>query len=88
MWLGRNICGILLVTTAGLLIGQRLSQPRPRERLWDGSKLEFLAACLASVSVYSVVFVLGSESLLFLVLGVLIWCGVRFGSLPSTYLTS
>nr|WP_228499551.1 ATP-binding protein [Nocardioides agariphilus] len=84
MWLGRNICGILLVTTAGLLIGQRLSQPRPRERLWDGSTLEFLAACLAGVAVYFVVFVVGSESLLFLVLGVLIWCGVRFSTLMNS----
>ena len=49
LWIGRNICGILLVTTAGLLLFQYLAQPRPRPRLWEGSTLEFVAACLTSV---------------------------------------
>ncbi len=84
LWIGRNICGILLVTTAGLLLLQRLSQSPPRPRLWEGSKLEFVAACVASVTVYSVVFVLDTPALLFLVLGVLIWCGVRFGALMNS----
>jgi signal transduction histidine kinase len=83
LWTGRNLCGVLLVTTAGLLLFQHLSRPRPRERLWEGSNLEFLAACLTSVAAYTVVFVLDTTALLFLVLGVLIWCGVRFGTLMN-----
>ena len=84
LWIARNVCGILLVTTAGLLLFQHLAQPRPRPRLWEGSTLEFVAACLTSVAVYVVVFVLDAHSLLFLVLGVLIWCGVRFGTLMNS----
>ena len=84
LWIARNICGILLVTTAGLLLFHHLAQPRPRPRLWEGSTLEFVAACLTSVAVYVVVFVLDTPSLLFLVLGVLIWCGVRFGTLMTS----
>ena len=83
LWTGRNICGILLVATAGLLVLQRLAQPRPRPRLWEGSPLEFAAACLSSVTVYALVFVLDLPALLFLVLGVLIWCGARFGTLMN-----
>jgi signal transduction histidine kinase len=83
LWLGRNLCGILLVTTPGLLLFQHFAQARPRPRLWEGSKLEFTAVCVSSVTVYTIVFVLGADSLLFLVLGVLIWCGVRFGTLMN-----
>jgi signal transduction histidine kinase len=84
LWTGRNLCGILLVTTAGLLLFHHLAQPRPRPRLWEGSSLEFVAACLTSVAVYVVVFALDAPSLLFLVLGALIWCGVRFGTLMNS----
>ena len=84
LWTGRNVCGILLVTTAGLLLFHYVAQPRPRPRLWQGSDLEFTAACLTSVAVYAVVFVFDTPSLLFLVLGVLIWCGVRFGTLMNS----
>ena len=84
LWIARNLCGILLVTTAGLLLFHHLAQPRPRPRLWEGSTLEFVAACLTSVAVYVVVFVLDTPSLLFLVLGVLVWCGVRFGTLMTS----
>jgi signal transduction histidine kinase len=84
LWTGRNICGILLVTTAALLLFQYVAKPRPRPRLWEGSDLEFAAACLTSVAVYVVVFALDTPSLLFLVLGALIWCGVRFGTLMNS----
>jgi PAS domain-containing protein len=82
LWIARNICGILLVTTAGCC-SSTTSPARPRPRLWEGSTLEFVAACLTSVRCTS-----SSSSstpfLLFLVLGVLIWCGVRFGTLMNS----
>ncbi len=84
LWTARNYCGILLVTTAGLMLFQHFAQPPPRSRLWEGSSLEFTAACLSSVAAYVVVFILGADALLFLVLGVLVWCGVRFGTLMNS----
>ncbi len=84
LWIGRNLCGILLVTTAGLLVFHHLAQPRPRPRLWATSNLEFVAACLTSVAVYVVVFVVDTPSLLFLLLAVQIWCGVRFSTLLNS----
>jgi signal transduction histidine kinase len=83
LFAARNLCGILLVTTAGLLLFQHLAHPGDRPRLWAGSLTEFVAACLTSVAVYVVVFVAGAHALLFLVLGVLVWCGVRFGTLMN-----
>jgi signal transduction histidine kinase len=83
LYAARNLCGVLLVTTAGLLLFQHLAQPGDRPRLWEGSLPEFLAACLTSVAVYAVVFLAGAHALLFLVLGVLVWCGVRFGTLMN-----
>jgi signal transduction histidine kinase len=83
LWMGRNICGILLVTTSGLLLCQHLTQPRPRRRLWEGSTWELVAACFTSVTVYVVVFLLDAHALLFLSLGVVIWFGVRFGTLMN-----
>ena len=47
VWFGRNVCGILARhhgRAAAVL--QHLAQPPPRRRLWDGSRLEFAAACL------------------------------------------
>jgi signal transduction histidine kinase len=84
LWTARNACGILLVTTAGLMLFQHFSQAPPRGRLWEGSRLEFTAACLSSVAAYVVVFLVEANTLLFMVLGVLVWCGVRFGTLMNS----
>jgi signal transduction histidine kinase len=83
LWYGRNACGVLLVTTAGLFVFQQLDPSAPsraRPLMRAGNVLEFFAACLTSITVYVVVFVADVHSLLFLVLGVVIWCGVRFST--------
>ncbi len=84
LWLGRNSCGILLVTTPGLLLFQYLAQPPPRPPLRKGGWLEFLAACLSAVATYVVVFVADEGLLLFLLLGVVVWCGLRFATLVNS----
>jgi signal transduction histidine kinase len=81
LWFGRNACGVLVVATAGLLLFQYLSQPRPRVRVWGGSWVELVAAWAASVVLYMLVFLADERSLRFLLLGTLIWFGVRFGTL-------
>ena len=84
LWLGRNACGVVVVGTAGLLLFQYLARPRPRPQQWVGTWLEFGAACLTSATLYVVVFVADAHSLLFLLLGVVIWFGVRFGTLVNS----
>lgn len=85
LWFGRNVGGILVVTTAGLLVLQYVSMPRPRPPLWDGGTgKEFVAACLTSATLYLLVFVYDVHSMLFLLLGVVIWFGVRFGTPTSS----
>ena len=83
LWFGRNACGVLVVATALLLLLQYLDQPRPRRQQWAGSGLEFVAACTTSALLYGLVFLGDVHSLLFLLLGVVIWFGVRFGTLTN-----
>ncbi len=83
LWFGRNACGILVLTTVGLLLIQYFSEPHPRPKLWRGTRWEFGAACLVSGALYVTVFVFEVDSMLFLVLGVVIWFGVRFGTLTN-----
>jgi signal transduction histidine kinase len=83
LWFGRNVCGILVLTTVGLLLVQYFSEPHPRPKLWRGTRWEFGAACLVSGALYVTVFVIEVDSMLFLLLGVVIWFGVRFGTLTN-----
>jgi len=83
-WAGRNVCGVLVVTTAGLLVLQYLAQQPPRARLWQGSRLEFVAACLVTAGLYALVFLGDAATVMFLIPGVVIWFGVRFGSLTTS----
>ncbi|HET9996409.1 MAG TPA: MASE1 domain-containing protein, partial [Nocardioides sp.] len=76
VWFGRNACGVLVVATALLLFMQYLDQSPPRRRQWAGSWLEFAAACATSAALYGLVFVGDVHSMLFLLLGVVIWFGV------------
>ncbi len=84
LWFGRNACGILVLSTVGLLLLQYFSEPRPRPKLWRGTRAEFGAACLVSGALNFTVFVADVESMLFLTLGVVIWFGVRFGTLTNS----
>jgi signal transduction histidine kinase len=83
LWFGRNACGVLVVATALLLLLQYLDQSRPRRKQWAGSGLEFVAACATSALLYGLVFLGDVHALLFLLLGVVIWFGVRFGTLTN-----
>ena len=40
LWFGRNLCGILVPTTVGLLLIQYFSEPHPRPKLWRGTRWE------------------------------------------------
>ena len=84
LWFGRNACGVLVVATALLLLLQYLDQTRPRRQQWAGTGLEFAAACTTSALLYVLVFLGDVHSLLFLLLGVVIWFGVRFGTLTNS----
>ena len=83
LWFGRNACGVLVVATALLLLMQYLDQSPPRRPQWAGSWLEFAAACATSAALYGLVFLGDVHSMLFLLLGVVIWFGVRFGTLTN-----
>jgi signal transduction histidine kinase len=87
LWFGRNACGVLVVATALLLLLQYLAQPRPRPRQWGGSRVEFAAACVISAGLYGLVFLADVHSTLFLLLGVVVWFGMRFGTLTNSLYT-
>jgi signal transduction histidine kinase len=81
LWFGRNACGAVVVGTALLLLIRYYARPRPRPRLSYASRLELLAACATSAVFYLLVFVADYHSMLFLLLGVGVWFGARFGTL-------
>ena len=81
LWFGRNACGTVVVGTALLLLIRYLARPRPRPRLSSKGRLELLAASATSAVFYLLVFVADFHSMLFLLLGVGVWFGARFGTL-------
>lgn len=84
MWFGRNLVGVLTVTTLGLLVGQRLSGPRPRPRLGDvgpAGTLELLLASAFTVAMYALAFSFEQLPLAFPLLAATVWFGLRFPTL-------
>ncbi len=87
LWFGRNVAGVIVFGVALLLVLQYLAQPRPRQRMWSGGVPEFLAACATSATLYGLVFWRDAHDMLFLLLGVVVWFGVRFGTLTNAWHT-
>jgi len=84
LWLGRNLCGLLVVTTFGLLWGQWLDERRNPElprRVPDpsaGGVPELVAAVALTVGLFVLAFVYDGVPLTFLLLIPSVWVGVRF----------
>jgi len=90
LWLGRNLCGLLVVTTLGLLWGQwiaeRLDPSRPR-RIVDpssGSGLELAAAVALTIGLFLLAFTYDGVPLAFPLLIPTVWVGVRFSTTLSS----
>lgn len=84
LWFGRNLCSALVLVTLGLLLGQRLTSPRPRPALLgDAGPAEFLAATAATVVMYGAAFTFEDQPLAFLLLAATVWFGLRFSTLIS-----
>lgn len=82
LWFDRNLCGVLAVTTLGLLVGQRLESPRPRSPLVD-SVPELVSASVFTVAVYALAFSFQGVPLAFMLLAATVWFGVRFSTVVS-----
>lgn len=84
LWFGRNLCSALVLVTFGLLLGQRLTSPRPRPRLLgDAGRVELVAASAVSIALYGVAFTFEEEPLAFVLLAATVWFGLRFTTLLS-----
>jgi PAS domain S-box-containing protein len=88
LWLGRNLCGLLLVAVPGLLLGRWLTHRNDdavtRELVPPaGGRIEFLAAALATVGMYFLAFGLDDLPLAFPLLVTSVWVGARFSTLVS-----
>ncbi|MFC5495699.1 ATP-binding protein [Nocardioides caricicola] len=85
LWFGRNLCSALVMVTAGLLLGQRLTSPRPRRRLLgEAGPVELVAATAFTVVMYGLAFVLVDEPLAFVLLAATVWFALRFSTLLSS----
>lgn len=84
LWFGRNLCSALVLVTFGLLLGQRLTSPRPRPRLLgDAGPVELLAATAFTLTMYGVAFTLEETPLAFVLLAATVWFGLRFSTMLS-----
>lgn len=82
LWFDRNLTGVLAVTTLALLVGHRLTSPRPRQPLvhsWG----ELAAASVFSLLMYVVAFTFEGKPLAFTLLAATVWFGVRFATVIS-----
>jgi len=90
LWLGRNLCGLLVVTTFGLLWGQWLAErrdPAAPRRASDGvigGPREMVAASVLTIGLYALAFVYDDVPLAFCLLIPTIWVGVRFSTPVSS----
>lgn len=86
LWLGRNLCGALVLTTVGLLLAQRLARPAPRPPLLGpgaGRAGELALAATVTAAVHAVVLLYGEQPLAFMLLAGTVWFGIRFGTLAA-----
>ncbi len=83
LWFGRNAAGVIVAGVALLVVLQYLAQPRPRRPQWSGSLTEFAVACATSATLYGLTFWGDVHDMLFLLLGVVVWFGVRFGTVTN-----
>lgn len=86
LWLGRNLCGLLVVTTSGLLWGQWLAERRNPElprRIPDpsaGGAVELVAAVALTIALFVLAFEYDGVPLAFPLLIPTVWVGVRFST--------
>lgn len=88
LWMGRNLCGLLLILVPALLVGHWLTHRRsaPAEDGLvppAGSAVEFFAASLVTAFMYILAFGLEDLPLAFPLLVTSVWVGARFSTLVS-----
>ncbi|GAA4714363.1 hypothetical protein GCM10023349_36950 [Nocardioides conyzicola] len=85
LWFGRNLGSALIVVALGIMIGQRVTAPRPRPRLRgeDAGPAELLAATVFTVFAYGLAFSFDELPLAFPLLAATVWFGARFSTLLS-----
>jgi signal transduction histidine kinase len=85
LWFGRNLGSALIVVALGIMVGQRVTSPRPWPRLRgeDARPSELLAATLFTIFMYGLAFSFDELPLAFPLLAATVWYGARFSTLLS-----
>lgn len=85
LWFGRNLGGALIVVALGIMIGQRVTSPRPWPKLRgeDARPSELLAATLFTIFMYGLAFSFDELPLAFPLLAATVWYAARFSTLLS-----
>jgi PAS domain S-box-containing protein len=87
LWFDRNLCGALAVTVLGLVVGRRLTGPRPPAAVIGGlnERLELLAASVFTVAMYALTFMPDGVPAAFQLLVPTVWFGVRFATVIGVW---
>jgi len=85
LWFGRNLGGALIVVAFGIMLGQRVTSPRPWPKLRgeDARPSELLAATLFTIFMYGLAFSFDELPLAFPLLAATVWYAARFSTLLS-----
>jgi signal transduction histidine kinase len=85
LWFGRNLGSALIVIALGIMLGHRLTSPRPRPPLRgeDGGPAELLAATVFTIFMYGLAFAFDDLPLAFPLLAASVWYAARFSTLLS-----
>ena len=87
LWFNRQLSGALVVAPLGLLVGHRLSLPRPRQPLLPRphGAVEYAAAAVFTVALHAAGLGVTELPLGFLLPVASVWVGVRFRPLPTAF---
>jgi signal transduction histidine kinase len=85
LWFGRNLGSALIVVPLAILVGHRLTSPRPRPSLRgpDAGATELVTAILFTILMYGLAFSFDDLPLAFPLLSASVWFGARFTTLLS-----
>jgi signal transduction histidine kinase len=85
LWFGRNLGSALIVVALCIMVGQRVTSPRPWPRLRgeDARPSELLAATLFTIFMYGLAFSFDELPLAFPLLAATVWYAARFSTLLS-----
>lgn len=83
LWLGRNLCGVLMVVPVGLLVARLRSVPSDEPVVGPAGRLELATAGAFTIAMYALAFTFDDLPLAFPLVAGVVWVGMRYTTVVS-----